>query len=73
MSRNVPRIYTGMTGRQLIKRIKEHKGNFKHKHQKGTKLSSYAHKQSEYGEDIKFEDIKWSIKAKAIPCKATIS
>ena len=70
MSRNGPKIYTGMTGRQLITRIKEHKGNFKHSHQKGTKLSSYAHKQLEFGEDIKFEDIKWSIKAKAVPYKA---
>ena len=43
-SRNNLKIYTGMTGRQIITRIKEHKANFKYKQQKGTKLSSYAHK-----------------------------
>ena len=45
------------------------KGNFLHSHQKGTKLSSYAYKQLEFGEEIKFEDIKQSIKAKAVPYK----
>ena len=59
-----------MTGRPFIGRWKEHRGNFRHKHQKGTKLSKYAWNQKEFGENIKFEDIKWSLKAKAVPYRA---
>ena len=40
--------YIGMTSRPFIERFKEHKGNIKHKHQKGTKLSSYVWKQKDF-------------------------
>ena len=58
--------YIGMTSRQFIDRWKEHRGNFKYKHQKGTKLSSFAWKQVDFGENIKFDDIKWSLKTKTV-------
>ena len=59
-----------MTSRPFIERFKEHKGNVKHKHQKGTKLSSYVWKQKDFGIDIKFNDIKWCLKAKAVSYRA---
>ena len=62
--------YIGMSGRPFIKRWKEHRGNIRHPHQKGTKLSKYVHKQKEFGENINIKDIKWSLKAKAIPYTA---
>lgn len=58
-----------MTGRPFIERYKEHRGNIRHKHQKGTKLSKFIWKQKEFGKDIKIEDIKWSLKAKSVPYK----
>ena len=51
---------------EFIDRWKEHRGNFKYKHQKGTKLSSFAWKQVDFGENIKFDDIKWSLKTKTV-------
>ena len=62
--------YIGMTGRPFIERYKEHRGNMRHKHQKGTKLSNFIWKQKEFGQNIKIEDIKWSLKAKAVPYRA---
>ena len=70
ISKHTRKSYIGMTGRPFIGRWKEHRGNFRHKHQKGTKLSKYAWNQKEFGENIKFEDIKWSLKAKAVPYRA---
>ena len=54
---NTKKSYIGMTGRMFIDRWKEHRGNLRHKHQKGTKLSNYVWKQKEFGINIKFEDI----------------
>ena len=53
-----------MSSRPFIKRWKEHRGNIKYKHQKGTKLSSFIWKQKEFGKNIEIEDIKWNLKAK---------
>ena len=61
--------YIGMNGRTFISRWKEHRGNFRHKNQKGTKLSNYIWKLKDFGENIKFEDIEWSIKSKSVPYK----
>ena len=59
--------YIGMTSHPFIDRWKEHRGNMKHKNQKGTKLSSFVWKQMDFGENIKIDDIKWSLKSKAVP------
>ena len=59
--------YIGMTGRNFIDRWKEHRGNLRHKHQKGTKLSNYVWKQKEFGENIQIEDIEWTLKSKSVP------
>ena len=61
--------YIGMTGRNFIDRYKEHRGNCKHEHQKGTKLSNYVKRQKLFGEHIKFENIEWKLKTKAVPYK----
>ena len=53
-----------MSKRQFIDRWKEHRGNIKYEHQKGTKLSSFIWKQRSLGETIRFKDIKWNLKAK---------
>ena len=66
-SRYTTKTYIGMTGRPFIDRFKEHRGNTKHKHQKGTKLSKFIWTQRELGENINFEDLKWSLKNKAVP------
>ena len=58
-----------MTGKMFIDRWKEHRGNLRHKHQKGTKLSNYVWKQKEFGINIKFEDIEWNLKSKSYPYK----
>ena len=62
--------YIGMTGRPFIERWKEHRGNLRHMHQKGTKLSQYIWKQKEFGENIAIQDIKWSLKSRSVPYKA---
>ena len=59
-----------MSGRPFIERWKEHRGNIRHKHQAGTKLSKFVWNQKEFGEDIKIEDISWKIETKAVPYKA---
>ena len=69
-TRRMTKSYIGMTGRTFIERWKEHRGNIRHQHQKGTKLSKFIWEQKESGESIKIEDIKWSLKTKAIPYKA---
>ena len=68
-TRYATKSYIGMTGRNFIDRWKEHRGNLRHKHQKGTKLSNYIWKQKEYGENIQIEDIEWNLRAKAVPYK----
>ena len=68
--KNTFKSYIGMTSRPFIERWKEHKGNVKYPHQKGTKLSGYIHKPKEFGEKIGFQDIKWSIKARAAPYRS---
>ena len=62
--------YIGMTGCPFIERWKEHRGNLRHKHQNGTKLSKYIWRQKDFGENISMKDIKWSLKAKTVPYKA---
>ena len=62
--------YIGMTSRPFIDKWKEHRGNIRHKHQKGTKLSSFVWKQVDFGAEIKIDDIKWSLKSKAVPYRA---
>ena len=62
--------YIGMTSRTFIDRWKEHRGNVRHKHQKGTKLSSFVWKQMDFGEHIKFENIEWELKSKAVPYRS---
>ena len=59
-----------MTSRPFIDRWKEHRGNVRHKHQKGTKLSSFVWRQMDFGENIKFENIEWKLKAKAVPYRS---
>ena len=60
-----------MTARTFIERWKEHRGNIRHKHQQGTKLSHYVWKQNtEFGEKIGMENIKWSIKSKTTSYRA---
>ena len=66
-TRYTTKSYIGMTGRPFFERWKEHRGNLKHKHQKGTKLSNFIWKQKESGEHIDIQNIKWSLKAKAMP------
>ena len=66
-TRYTTKSYIGMTGRPFIERWKEHRGNLKHKHQQGTKLSNFIWKQKESGEHIDIQNIKWSLKAKAMP------
>ena len=68
-TRYATKSYIGMTGRSFISRWKEHRGNIRHKNQKGTKLSKHIWKLKEFGENIKFEDIEWSIKSKSVPYK----
>ena len=67
---HVSKSYIGMTSRTFIERWKEHKGNIKHRHQKGTKLSSFIWKQKDFGEKIEMNDIKWCLKSKAVPYRA---
>ena len=62
--------YIGMTGCTFITRWKEHRGNLRYKHQKGTKLSNFVWKQKDFGKNIEMKDIKWSLKAKTAPYKA---
>ena len=50
--------YIGMSARPFITRWKEHRGNFRHKHQKGTKLPNHVHQQIDQGEIIELKDIK---------------
>ena len=69
-SRYNTKLYIGMTSRPFITRWKEHRGNLRHQHQKGTKLSNYVWKQKENGTNIKTEDILWSLKAKSVPYRA---
>ena len=59
-----------MIGRPFIERWKEHRGNLRHRHQKGTKLSNYIWNKREMGENVEFNDIKWSLKSKAVPYRA---
>ena len=66
----ISKSYIGMTSRSFIERWKEHRGNIKYKHQKGTKLSSFIWNQKEFGESINIGDIKWSLKSKAVPYRA---
>ena len=54
-TKHIKKSYISMTGRPFIDRWKEHRGNFRHKHQKGTKLSKFMWEQKEFGENIKFE------------------
>ena len=59
-----------MTYRSFIERWKEPRGNIRHPHQKGTKLSKFIHNQNTlFGENIQLEDIEWSFKSKAVPYK----
>ena len=45
--------------------------NIRHQHQQGTKLSHYVWKQNtEFGEKIGMENIKWSIKSKTTSYRA---
>ena len=64
------KTYIGMTGCPFIDRWKEHRGNLRHKHQNGTKLSKYIWRQKDFGENITMKDIKWCLKTKAVPYKA---
>ena len=65
------KYYIGMSGRPFIDRYKEHRGNVRHPHQKGTKLSQYIHKQNnDYGDNIEFKDLNWSLKSKTTPYRA---
>ena len=54
-TRHTTKTYIGMSGRPFIERWKEHRGNFRHAHQKGTKLSKFIHEQKELGEKIKLK------------------
>ena len=56
-----------MTGRTFIERWKEHRGNLRHRNQKGTKLSNFIWKQKDLVENIKIEDIEWNLKSKSVP------
>ena len=56
-----------MTSRPFIERWKEHRGNVRYQHQKGTKLSKFIWRQKDFGENINMNDIKWSLRAKAVP------
>ena len=56
-----------MTSRPFTQRFENRKGNNKHKHQKGTKLSSYVWKQKDFWENTKNNDIKWRLNTKAVP------
>ena len=70
-TRHNSKTYIGMSGRSFITRWKEHRGNLRHPHQNGTKLSKYVLTQNDnFGENIQIKDIKWSLKAKAIPYRA---
>ena len=69
-TKHISKSYIGMTSRPFIERWKEHRGNLKHEHQKGTKLSSFVWNQKVFGENIKMDDIRWSLKTKAIPYRA---
>ena len=69
-TRYATKSYIGMTGRPFIERWKEHRGNVKHRHQKGTKLSKYVWHQKDFGENIEMKDIKWCLKSKAVPYKS---
>ena len=66
-SRYSAKSYIGMTGRPFIERWKEHRGNVRYQHQKGTKLSKFIWRQKDFGENINMNDIKWSLRAKAVP------
>ena len=66
-TKHVVKSYIGMTSRPFIDRWKEHRGNIKHENQKGTKLSTFVRKQIKFGVNIKIDDIKWSLKSKAVP------
>ena len=68
-TRYTTKSYIGMTGRNFISRWKEHRGNIRHKHQKGTKLSNYIWKQKNFGENIQIEDLERNIKSKSVPYK----
>ena len=57
-SRNATKTYIGMTSRPFIERWKEHRGNIRHKHQNGTKLSKFVWKQKDFGEQIDIADIE---------------
>ena len=57
-TRHATKSYIGMTGRKFIDRWKEHRGNLRHKHQKGTKLSNYVWKQKEFGENTQIENTR---------------
>ena len=70
-TKSTTKSYIGMTARTFIERWKEHRGNIRHKHQQGTKLSHYVWKQNtEFGEKISMENIKWSLKSKTTPYRA---
>ena len=62
--KNTIKSYIGMTSRPFIERWKEHRGNIRYKHQKGTKLSSFVWNQKKFGENIEIDDIKFKLKAK---------
>ena len=71
-SKYTSKSYIGMSGRPFIKRWKEHRGNIRHEHQKGTKLSKFIWSLVHQGERKKgdMSNIDWSIKTKAIPYRA---
>ena len=70
-TKHMNKTYIGMSGRPFIKRWKEHRGNIRYEHQKGTKLSKFIWQQkNNFGENISIENIKWNLKAKAIPYRA---
>ena len=69
-SRYTTKSYIGMSGRPFIVRWKEHRGNIRHPHQKGTKLSKYIHSQNDLGENIGMKNIEWTLRTKAIPYRA---
>ena len=59
-----------MTGRTFIQRWKEHRGNIRHKHQNGTKLSKFIWSERDLGHQIDMSNIEWTLKTKAIPYRA---
>ena len=70
-TKHTTKTYIGMSGRPFIVRWKEHRGNIRHPHQNGTKLSKYVLKQnSDFGEKIGIKDVKWKMKTKTVPYRA---